>query len=71
MKRQTTEREKSPQTTCLTKHLYLEYVKNTQILTLNKQMNNPIGKWIKVMNRHFREGYIQMANKQCGVIVSF
>ena len=37
MKIQTTEREKSLQITCFTKHLYFEYIKNTQILTLNKQ----------------------------------
>ena len=63
-KRQTIEREKSLQTTYLTKYLYLEYIKNTQILTLNKHMNNKIRKWIKVTNRHFSEGCIQLANKQ-------
>ena len=27
-------------------------------------MNDSIKKWTKAMNRHFREEYIQMANKQ-------
>lgn len=48
--------------TCTTKHLYTEYVKKSQSLTVTKQKPN-FEKWAKILNRYFTEKDIQKANK--------
>lgn len=61
MKRQAIDWEKYLQTTILTKDSYLEYVKNSQRMTLKTQKFN--WKMKKDIKRHFTKESIPMASK--------